>query len=202
MSVWFTSDWHFGHRNILTLGEGRPWATIEEHDQALVDSHNSLVSPDDVVFVLGDVAMGDINISLQRCAAMLGRKYLLCGNHDRPTMCPEVKRQDWIDRYKVDGGFVDVQTVNQFPITLLDGYTVIASHYPFAGESVEGRPDRFTDRRPIDDLEHWLVHGHVHRSWKVNGRQINVGVDVWDYQPVPAMVIREICAGDLEVTPR
>jgi calcineurin-like phosphoesterase family protein len=29
-----------------------------------------------------------------------------------------------------------------------------------------------------------LVHGHVHGSWQVSGRQVNVGVDVWDWRPI------------------
>jgi calcineurin-like phosphoesterase family protein len=37
--------------------------------------------------------------------------------------------------------------------------------------------------RPVDNGLP-LIHGHVHNSWKVNGRQINVGVDVWDFTPV------------------
>lgn len=83
MTTWFTSDWHLGHRNVVTLGEGRPFASIEEHDEALIARHNALVSPDDLVWVLGDVAMGDITASLAKCARMNGRKILICGNHDR-----------------------------------------------------------------------------------------------------------------------
>lgn len=190
MTTWFTSDWHFGHLNILTFGPGRPFATIEEHNQALIDRHNRLVCPDDCVIVLGDVAMGDITESLQHCAAMNGRKYLLCGNHDRPVMCATAKRTAWIDRYKNEGGFTDVKTDHWTTITLPKGLELLASHYPYAGDS--GATDRYPDRRPVD-RGNWLVHGHVHHGWRVNGRQINVGVDVWDYAPVPAAVIRSLC---------
>jgi len=70
MTVWFTSDWHFGHRNILTLGQGRPFSSIEEHDEFLIDRYNAVVRDDDVVWVLGDVAMGNIGESLAKCARL------------------------------------------------------------------------------------------------------------------------------------
>ena len=43
---------------------------------------------------------------------------------------------------------------------------------------------RYMHKRMVDDGESWLLHGHVHGSWKQNERQINVGVDVWDFKPV------------------
>jgi len=48
---------------------------------------------------------------------------------------------------------------------------------------------KYADRRTLhqrilDDGESILLCGHVHDKWKVKGRQINVGVDVWNYAPV------------------
>ena len=51
--VFFTSDTHFGHQNIIRFCN-RPWATIAEHDQALIDNWNAIVPEDAVVFHLGD----------------------------------------------------------------------------------------------------------------------------------------------------
>lgn len=42
----------------------------------------------------------------------------------------------------------------------------------------------------------WLLHGHVHDQWQVNGRQINVGVDVWDYRPVEVGRLAELIAAE------
>lgn len=182
MTTWFTSDWHFGHRNILHLGEGRPFATIEEHDEALIARYNALVRPSDDVWVLGDVAMGDITESLARCARMNGHKILVCGNHDRPAMTDDpVKRARWVERYESEGGF-DPVFAQSVCATLIGGTSVKLSHYPYAGDSRDGA-DRYPERRPIDE-GHWLLHGHVHHAWQVNGRQVNVGVDVWGYEPV------------------
>lgn len=51
--IWFTSDTHFGHANVLEFCE-RPWGTVEEMDDALVDAINGRVAPDDVLYHLGD----------------------------------------------------------------------------------------------------------------------------------------------------
>lgn len=188
--VWFTSDWHFGHRNILTLGAGRPFTTIEEHDEALIERHNALVAPEDTVWVLGDVALGGIAESLFCCSRMHGYKILVCGNHDRPTMVkpPQVRR--WMDRYRDEGGFEQIVGERNTYVGLA-GQRVAISHYPYAGESEPGREDRYADRRPVD-VGMWLLHGHVHDAWQVNGRMVNVGVDAWDCAPVAAGTIAEI----------
>jgi calcineurin-like phosphoesterase family protein len=39
------------------------------------------------------------------------------------------------------------------------------------------------EHRPVDE-GHVILHGHVHGTWRAQGRQLNVGVDVWDYRPV------------------
>lgn len=194
MTYWFTSDWHFGHRNILTLGEGRPFDTLEEHDKTLIERHNAAVKPDDHVWVLGDVAMGKIEESLARCARMNGRKFLVCGNHDRPAMTIDGNKRDrWIRRYIEEGGFdhviVPVEATDWTVDFELPSGDVGMSHYPYSGDSQE--TERYADPRPVDHGR-WLLHGHVHHSWRANERMINVGVDVWDYAPVSAATVVEI----------
>ncbi len=51
--------------------------------------------------------------------------------------------------------------------------------------------DRFPEYRPIDNGK-VLLHGHVHERWLTNGKQINVGVDVWDYAPVSEQQVRNL----------
>lgn len=198
--VWFSADWHFCHKSILTLGVGRPFATIEEHDEALIERHNALVAPEDTVWVLGDVAMGAIGESLACCKRMNGRKILLLGNHDRPAMVKPDKIVHWRDRYGDEGGFEiiigvwstkGVWLIERNTYVELSGQRVAVSHYPYTGESEPGREDRYVDRRPTD-VGMWLLHGHVHDQWRVNGRQINVGVDVWNFKPVAAETLAEL----------
>lgn len=84
-NTWFISDTHFGHANILTFkdNEGkpiRPFISVEDMDETMVENWNSLIKPKDRVYHLGDVVMN------RRCLAILerlnGRKVLIKGNHD------------------------------------------------------------------------------------------------------------------------
>lgn len=53
VKIWFTSDTHFGHKNILRFCK-RPWNTVEEMDEGLIQNWNKVVGKDDIVFHLGD----------------------------------------------------------------------------------------------------------------------------------------------------
>lgn len=55
VKIWFTSDLHFGHKNIIRFCD-RPWNSVEEMDEALINNWNSVVGDDDIVFDLGDFA--------------------------------------------------------------------------------------------------------------------------------------------------
>lgn len=77
--VWLTSDTHFGHANIIKYA-GRPFASVEEMDEALVENWNAVVKPGDKVYHLGDVTMN--SKSLPILERLHGRKVLIKGNHD------------------------------------------------------------------------------------------------------------------------
>src|ERR1017187_8378616 len=63
MATWFTADQHFGHKRIIELS-GRPFGSVEEMNEAVVDRWNAVVAPDDLVWVLGDFALGRIGESV------------------------------------------------------------------------------------------------------------------------------------------
>lgn len=74
------SDTHFGHKKILEFEPLlRPFASIEEHDETLVERWNDVVRHKDTVWHLGDVSFSkDISI----LGRLNGRKMLVMGNHD------------------------------------------------------------------------------------------------------------------------
>lgn len=95
MTTFLTSDLHFGHRNILHIGKGRPFKTIEEHDQALIDNWNSVVTSGDLVYVLGDFSI-ETNVDEIRkpLSKLNGQKILILGNHDRKKIHNQLRAEN------------------------------------------------------------------------------------------------------------
>lgn len=82
--LWFTSDLHFFHNNIIVYCD-RPWANAEEMNEGLIGNWNSAVRPGDDVFILGDLAMGGRSkapLLAKILKRLNGNKYLIPGNHD------------------------------------------------------------------------------------------------------------------------
>jgi calcineurin-like phosphoesterase family protein len=72
------------------------------------------------------------------------------------------------------------------------GIVVELSHFPTVGESQSDRADRYVEYRPrplggVDrraTTRRWVACGHVHEAWLTRARNVNVGVDQWDFGPV------------------
>lgn len=195
MTVWFTSDLHFGHANIIRYC-GRPFADADEMDEALIDRWNERVGASDDVIVLGDLALGRITESLALVERLHGRKQLIAGNHDRCWSGHGPKAEPWVERY-LDAGF---EAVHQGTIALqLAGRRVLAGHFPYVGDSHD--EDRYQDHRPADRGD-WLLHGHVHERWRQHGRMINVGSDAWGLAPITEQdLLAVIDAGPADLAP-
>jgi len=79
--VFIIGDTHFGHKKILEFeAEHRPFKTIEEHDETLIDNWNSVVNKNDTVWHMGDVLFG--RDSFKYLPRLNGVKKLVMGNHD------------------------------------------------------------------------------------------------------------------------
>jgi len=78
-NIWVTADTHFNHAKIIGYCN-RPFSSVEEMDEAIIDTWNALVKPEDTVYHLGDVGFGKIGLQcISRCN---GHKHLIRGNHD------------------------------------------------------------------------------------------------------------------------
>ncbi|AXG66306.1 phosphoesterase [Streptomyces phage Annadreamy] len=178
MSRFFTSDTHFGHARIIELCN-RPFSSVEEMNEVMIERWNSVVKSTDTVIHFGDVALGKIAESLPLIERLNGIKSLIPGNHDRIFSGEKEKqRVRFMEQYEwVFNGGIMPET-SRFKI---DGKLVIGSHFPYSGDS-HGE-DRHADKRP-SDMGFPLIHGHVHDKWKFNGRMFNVGVDVNNFTPV------------------
>lgn len=193
MTRYFTADLHFGHANIIRYCD-RPFpdepAGVDAMDHWLLDHWNEVVDPTDEIWVLGDLAMGRLDRSLELAAQLAGDKHLVVGNHDRPFHGKHV------DRYEAAGFTLHH---GQVDLTLEGDRPVAACHFPYEGDS--GDVDRHLDDRPTDDGR-WLLHGHVHEKWRQRGRMINVGVDAWAGTPVDESTLADlITAGERDLDP-
>ncbi len=205
--LWFTSDHHFGHANILSYCKGRAerWSSVEEMNVGLIERWNAVVAPTDRVYVLGDAAMGKRAETVPLYRQLNGRKVLVPGNHDN---CWEKGRDGSGStpgklakheaQYMEWGGF---EHILQPPMCVhYDGVLVWLTHLPpiecgdhKEGEAVYDNEIRFfKERPPYPPDDAWMLCGHVHEAWKQHGRVINVGVDVWDYAPVNWKALKEL----------
>lgn len=211
--IWFTSDQHFGHKNVIQYCN-RPFKanvnqahedalgdmTIAEYDAAIAKdviemnetimrNYNRLVKPDDIVFMLGDFSLGKEAV---RCILpqLNGYKYLIKGNHDwcHPVHAKSPAKQEKMDKLYIESGF---RSVGLQAMVYIAGQVVQLHHMPYQTSNEE---ERYHKLRPIDE-DQWLIHGHVHTEWKLRNKMINVGVDQWDMKPVSIVQIREIING-------
>ena len=115
MSVCFTSDHHFGHGSARTFYR-RPFASAAEMDQEMIDRWNSVVSPGDEVWHLGDFA---VRQSMERVTYLLatlhGRKHLIVGNNDDAVVT----------------GCTGWQGVRSYAELTINGNKLVLCHYPF-----------------------------------------------------------------------
>ena len=177
-----TSDTHFGH---LLVAELRGFNLVEEHDRALIENWNQTVGKNDTVYHLGDFSMSLKHVKVGRL--LNGRIILIAGNHDqiwhRRFKSQNIRRAlRQTVFYQEQGGFHDIITAG----TMLLGNPgsrneVVLSHLPVSGDHRD--IIRYQDRRPLPGKLPVLC-GHVHGAWKTQGKQLNVGVDVWNYRPI------------------
>ena len=150
---WFTSDLHMCHSNIITFCQ-RPFANVDEMNEALINNHNSVVSPDDEVFILGDFSFdrkGDRTKAIFERLA--GKKILVQGNHDhRITLdLPWVSKHHILEQ-KIGN---DLVVMCHFPMKSWSGSHTGSLH----------------------------LHGHSHGTMQGTSQSVDCGVDMWDWTP-------------------
>lgn len=171
----FTSDFHFGHRNVINYCN-RPFASVEEMNAALVKLWNDQVRPQDEVYFLGDFSLNP-RWSREITPQLNGIKTLVHGNHDATFPHRHNRKQlKMLQRYIEDGwkGVYDRLTLN-----LSDGTSVLLSHMPYAPKQegdVKNYDLRYLEYRPVDNGA-VLLHGHLHKRYLKYGRMIDVGID-------------------------
>jgi calcineurin-like phosphoesterase family protein len=187
--IYFTSDPHFWHANVIKYC-GRPFAHVDEMNDAMIKNWNATVKPEDTVYCLGDFSLAIRPVEAYT-GLLNGTKYLVPGNHDwchsyNKKSRNADNRKEWVQKYENWGWIVlPEQTTLDIP-----GVAIVnLCHHPY--KLVEPGDDKYEKWRPKDDGR-WLLCGHVHEKWKVWERMINVGVDQWDFKPVSVEEIGKI----------
>ena len=178
--LFWTSDTHFNHKNIMEYCK-RPFASIEEMNETIIENWNRVVSPDATVFHLGDFAFGTIAQWEEVRARLNGNIHLILGNHDFHTYT------NYRERLSEMFASVSMQQVIE-----VGKHKIWMNHYPFLTFA-----GIYREKNPA-----WQLFGHVHLSNKSNGKdlsrldslldvQYEVGVDFNNYTPVSFETIRE-----------
>ena len=184
--IWFTSDLHFGHKNILKFCK-RPWDTVEEMDEGLIQNWNRVVGKDDLVFNLGDFAFATNGRWKELLNQLNGHHYLILGNHD-------------VVRWPGDKTMELFEGVSHQMILKIDGRTVYLNHYPYLCFGGAWRKLEYAV---------YQLFGHVHSGPNCNGAdtdrlinlfpyQYDVGVDNNNYTPVSWQQVQEIINKQVE----
>lgn len=181
--IWFTSDMHFGHRNVIKFC-GRPYADEKEMGRELIKNWNDTVKQNDFIFSLGDFSWWTGRHECKKLVGQLrGRKYFVPGNHCKEDMYEFVDDPDfhvcadtvvlYIRGQEGDPRFKDVKT-----------YEIVLNHYPLTCWSHSDHPNCYQ------------FFGHIHsRAGQPltefgaeipikEGKQMDVGVDRWNYKPI------------------
>ena len=198
MNIFFTSDHHFGHANIIKFeplnrvdARGGMFETVEQMDEFLILRWNEVVGVNDLVYHLGDASYKreTLRAVLPR---LNGRKILICGNHDpyfERMVSGDPAKIKLAERRAKEDGFESIHAELEIEVEGIG--RVKLNHYPYSplkeGDELFAR---YLNLRPIPTGEKVLIHGHVHSQWfsKEHGKRlmINVGVDTWRLRPLSA----------------
>jgi len=132
----------------------RPFASVAEMDAELMSRWNDAVAAEDEVWHLGDFARAG-GAAEGLLARLNGIKHLVAGNNDPPAT-------------RSAEGWTSVADYVELEI---DGRRLVLCHYPFRSWNGQGKG-------AVN------LHGHSHGRLKPLPRQIDVGVDAWQFAPV------------------
>ena len=91
--VFFTSDTHFNHTNIIRFCS-RPFKDVEHMNETLIANWNRVVGPDNIVFHLGDFCLGGSAEWTKILKRLNGKIYLIAGNHDMKNLRQNYTKYD------------------------------------------------------------------------------------------------------------
>lgn len=175
--TFFTADLHFGHKNIIRY-DNRPFFTVGEMDNALIDNWNSVVRDKDDVYILGDVSWYSGHETASLLNVLKGRKHLILGNHDGVILKSSQAQHQFVEI--VTRKEIDVETEFYGKIH------VVMDHFyqPFFNRSHHGAVMLYGHTHNGDCYEEELKIQYMLDEDGFRSEAYNVGCMHWGYTPV------------------
>lgn len=184
--IWFTSDHHFGHENIIKFVK-RPFENAQEMDDEMIKRWNEVVSTKDTVYHLGDFVLGGLDAFMQYALELNGHIKIIPGGHDKRWIKDFVPSEhiEILPQFYMNENILPKQGEYKVSITMC--------HYPLLSweQSHYGAPH---------------LHGHTHGTIPVigesgdlqlppnqkRGTRLDVGVDTHNFYPYSLGEVLEI----------
>jgi calcineurin-like phosphoesterase family protein len=167
MAIWFTADTHFGHKNVIRYCE-RPFTSIQEMDEALIENWNNNVKPKDTIYHMGDFILAGQEKANDYFSSLNGKILLIPGGHDKR----------WIRQG-------EYRSKSDFPINILPALHTIKLAMPDQEKPKLVVLCHYSMR--VWDRSHygsWHLFGHSHGNLPSQKNSLDVGVDCWNFYPV------------------
>ena len=149
--IYFTSDLHFLHKNIIKYNRGY-YSSVEEMDEDIIRVINKTTTPQDTLYILGDIAIGSVRKSVELLARIHCTIFIVPGNHDSSRAC---------NRYNELPNVTVLPTLTELKLGSTD---IVLCHFPLVvwNKGHHGA---------------WQLFGHTHGSYEGVGKSLDVG---WD----------------------
>lgn len=154
MTIWFSSDHHFNHINIIKHCQ-RPFSSVQEMDEEMISRWNSVVKENDEVYYLGDLTLGNWATAWNYMKRLKGRIKFIEGNHDIR----------WFSKLPSNQKLPPIYELN------FNKQLFVLSHYPLRGwnKAFHGS---------------FMLYGHEHGNMAPYGKSFDVGVDCHEFYPI------------------
>ena len=153
-NVYVSADPHFGH-DAIRRHTNRPFASVEEMDEALIANWNNTVPKKAMTIIVGDFAWKHHTKYLSR---LNGKKILIIGNHDKMNQAAKAQFTE----------------THQILCRTIEKKYAVFCHYPMLSW-------------PGSGFGSWQIHGHSHGTMTTPDYilRLDVGVDVFNFRPIP-----------------
>lgn len=164
--IYFCSDTHFGHDREFIWGP-RGFTSSKEHDETIIKNWNEVVGPDDIVYHLGDLMLGDNAYGIECVKRLNGHIKLIRGNHDTDA------------RWNLYATLPNVEPIGWAEVIKYKKYQFYLSHHPTLTSNLE--------KAPYLRMHLINLYGHTHQSSKFHNGipfMFHVGLDSNGNKPV------------------